>query len=85
MTTRFRRVFGLTILFLLTIFRGAAFSAQRADTLDQKVKSFLERHQGQWNDMNISANDGKYLYDLIIQNKYIRALEIGTSTGHSGI
>jgi caffeoyl-CoA O-methyltransferase len=35
--------------------------------------------------MNIPASDGKLLYELIIKNKYRNALEIGTSTGHSGI
>jgi predicted O-methyltransferase YrrM len=29
--------------------------------------------------------DGKLLYDIIIKNNYKSALEIGTSTGHSGI
>jgi len=29
--------------------------------------------------------DGKLLYDIIIRNKYTKALEIGTSTGHSSI
>ncbi|MBN2411385.1 class I SAM-dependent methyltransferase [candidate division KSB1 bacterium] len=35
--------------------------------------------------MNISSIDGQILYDLILKNNYTRALEIGTSTGHSGI
>ena len=30
-------------------------------------------------------SDGKLLYDIIVKNKYKRAVEIGTSTGHSGI
>jgi predicted O-methyltransferase YrrM len=49
------------------------------------VKKFLDSHAGQWHDLNVPANDGKLLYDLIIKGKYTRALEIGTSTGHSGI
>ena len=53
--------------------------------LDEKVKKFLHSHAGQWHDMNIPTSDGKLLYDLIIKNKYTKALEIGTSTGHSGI
>ncbi len=85
MTSRFWAALGLTIIFFITIFWAAPFPAQSQDALDQKVRSFLDRHRGQWYDMNISASDGKYLYDLIIQNKYTRALEIGTSTGHSGI
>jgi caffeoyl-CoA O-methyltransferase len=35
--------------------------------------------------MNIPIADGKLLYDLIIKGNYKSALEIGTSTGHSGI
>jgi predicted O-methyltransferase YrrM len=53
--------------------------------LDAKVKAFLDNHAGDWYDMNIPSVDGKTLYDLIIKNKYRAALEIGTSTGHSGI
>ena len=54
-------------------------------SLDEKVKKFLENHRKEWRDWNISEADGKVLYDLIIKNNYTRALEIGTSTGHSGI
>lgn len=53
--------------------------------LDEKVKKFLSDNSGQWHDMNIPTADGKLLYDLIIKGKYKSALEIGTSTGHSGI
>jgi predicted O-methyltransferase YrrM len=53
--------------------------------LDQKVRNFLDSHRRSWRDMNVSETDGKILYDLIIKNNYTRALEIGTSTGHSGI
>jgi caffeoyl-CoA O-methyltransferase len=53
--------------------------------LDEKVKKFLSDHSGQWHDLNIPTPDGKALYDIIIKGKYKNALEIGTSTGHSGI
>ena len=53
--------------------------------LDEKVKKFLADHSGQWHDMNIPTSDGQLLYDLIIKGNYKSALEIGTSTGHSGI
>ncbi|MCP4312484.1 MAG: methyltransferase [Bacteroidetes bacterium] len=53
--------------------------------LDKKVEKFLEEHAGQWYNMNVPARDGQLLYDLIIQGNYKSALEIGTSTGHSGI
>jgi len=53
--------------------------------LDEKVKKFLADHSGQWHDMNIPTADGQLLYDLIIKGSYKSALEIGTSTGNSGI
>jgi predicted O-methyltransferase YrrM len=53
--------------------------------LDEKVKKFLSEHSRQWYDMNVPAVDGQLLYDIIIKNNYKSALEIGTSTGHSGI
>ena len=53
--------------------------------LDLKVKRFIESHRGQWVDWNIPEVDGRVLYDLIIQNNYKKAVDIGTSTGHSAI
>ena len=53
--------------------------------LDKKVGDFLESHRYQWHDENITAADGKVLYDLILKHRYTKAVEIGTSTGHSGI
>ena len=54
-------------------------------SLDEKVKKFLENHRRKWIDWNVSEADGNVLYNLIIKNKYKKALEIGTSTGHSAI
>ncbi|MBN2029210.1 class I SAM-dependent methyltransferase [bacterium] len=51
--------------------------------LDERVQQFLDEHRYQWRDLNIPASDGQLLYDLIVENGYTRALEIGTSTGHS--
>jgi predicted O-methyltransferase YrrM len=75
------------LLFLLLAAAGAAQTAagQAGPDLDRKVQSFLEAHAGEWQDMNVSEADGRILYDLIVHKKYTRALEIGTSTGHSGI
>jgi predicted O-methyltransferase YrrM len=49
------------------------------------VKRFLQENRYDWYDMNVPASDGKILYDIIVRNKYKQALEIGTSTGHSGV
>jgi predicted O-methyltransferase YrrM len=53
--------------------------------LDKKVREFLEEHSRQWYDMNVPKMDGQLIFDIIIENGYTSALEIGTSTGHSGI
>lgn len=53
--------------------------------IDEKVKKFLNDNSYGWRDMNVPASDGKLLYDIIVKNNYKTALEIGTSTGHSGI
>ena len=63
---------------------GASQPLQDED-LDQRVREFLEQNRRAWRDMNVPAVDGQMLYDLIVENNYTRALEIGTSTGHSGI
>ena len=54
-------------------------------TLDDRVKKFLEANRYNWHDMNVPYQDGQVLHDLIIKNGYTSALEIGTSTGHSTI
>jgi predicted O-methyltransferase YrrM len=54
-------------------------------SIDQKVSTFLQSQREKWRDWNVPYADGKALYDLIVKNKYRRALEIGTSTGHSAI
>jgi len=60
-------------------------SLKENPALDAKVKKFLADHAGQWHDLNIPTSDGQLLYDLITKGNYKSALEIGTSTGHSGI
>lgn len=68
----------------------AAFSAcgqypETENSLDKKVKGFLEKNASEWRDMNVPLTDGKILYDIIVENGYTSAVEIGTSTGHSAI
>ena len=71
------------ILFLSCNSRGQYPEAD--NDLDRKVKDFLEENANNWRDMNVSITDGRILYDLIIENNYTKAVEIGTSTGHSAI
>ena len=85
---------GMVFLVLLTAFCSSSFPAQTAPAArsngddpgtDETVRSFLQSMKGRWHDMNVGAADGRVLYDLIIKHHYTKALEIGTSTGHSGI
>ena len=77
----------LTVISFFLAFVPLVLSQQngKATALDKRVRSFLDSHAGQWHDMNVPEADGKLLHDIIIKNKYTRALEIGTSTGLSGI
>jgi predicted O-methyltransferase YrrM len=79
--------FFVFLFLLVMLFINVDFARQdKGDSnLDKKVKKFLENHRGQWYDMNVPESDGKVLYDLVIKHKYKKALEIGTSTGHSSI
>jgi caffeoyl-CoA O-methyltransferase len=87
-----RRIFSIGFFFisfmlLSGLFINSAYSeaVKLNMDLDSKVRGFLESHRGQWADWNVPEVDGKVLYDLIIRNNYKKALEIGTSTGHSAI
>lgn len=53
--------------------------------VDTRVRAVLDARRGTWRDMNVPEVDGRTLHDLILTHKYTRALEIGTSTGHSGL
>ncbi len=63
-----------------------AVSAAADDTaLDQRVQAFLLQKRGSWHEWNVPAEDGRILHGLVLKHHFTRALEIGTSTGHSGI
>jgi caffeoyl-CoA O-methyltransferase len=78
------RVAGVLALGAAVLSTSAA-GQDRRTPLDATVQAFLERHRGTWRDLNVPASDGKLLHDLILERKFTRALEIGTSTGHSGV
>lgn len=75
------------LLFVLQVGCSQSNSQSQQDKseLDKRVENFLNDHQRSWRDMNVPAQDGRILYNLIIENNYTSALEIGTSTGHSTI
>lgn len=88
MKYRFKNYLLIFSLFLGLVFSTASGLSQeleRNQSLDQKVQNFLRSQRGKWRQANVPAADGKVLYDLIIKHNYKRALEIGTSTGHSAI
>src|SRR4030042_1845974 len=78
--------FLIILLFLsVTLFNHRAISQDpnADDTFDEKVRTFLRGSR--WRAENVPYADGRVLYDIIVKNNYTRALEIGTSTGHSAI
>ncbi|MGB2907430.1 MAG: class I SAM-dependent methyltransferase [Candidatus Aminicenantaceae bacterium] len=76
----------LLVAALSVVFIPCSLASVSADEdLDVRVKKFLDSNDWGRGDMNVPAVDGRTLYDIIVTHKYTRALEIGTSTGHSGI
>lgn len=75
----------LTGFALMTTENIQAQELRETPELDKTVRAFLDKTKGDWDDWNVPYADGQLLYDLIIENKYTRAVEIGTSTGHSSI
>ncbi|MCG6926148.1 MAG: class I SAM-dependent methyltransferase [Acidobacteria bacterium] len=64
---------------------ATAEEASAQASLDDQVEAFLRARQSTWRDMNVPRRDGQFLHDMIVEKGYTRALEIGTSSGHSSI
>jgi caffeoyl-CoA O-methyltransferase len=81
------KITAVLLLLLGTILPPFALAqaAPAPQSLDERVRQFLDAQKDQWREENITASDGRFLYDLIVKKSYTRVLEIGTSTGHSGI
>lgn len=75
----------IIIAVLCSFSQGLAQYPAVENELDKKVKAFLKDNAENWGDMNIPINDGKILYDIIVENNFKNSVEIGTSTGHSAI
>ncbi|WP_255501838.1 O-methyltransferase [Olivibacter sp. SDN3] len=74
------------MLFLfLSVITGCAAQGTKQEKLDERVLKFLKANEQQWQNLNVPYEDGQVLHDLIVNNNYQSALEIGTSTGHSTI
>ncbi len=53
------------------------------DSLDARVRRVLNDRS--WHEMNVPTSDGQLLHDLILERRFTRVLEVGTSTGRSAI
>jgi predicted O-methyltransferase YrrM len=75
------------LFFVLSGYTSPGYSqvVEKKRSIDEKVKKFLNKMRNRWRDFNVPEEDGKILYEIIVQNKYKKALEVGTSTGHSAI
>jgi caffeoyl-CoA O-methyltransferase len=71
--------------FLAATVGGPAAGRQPKASIDSTVTAFLQAHRDAWHDLNVPVSDGQALYDLVVASGAKRALEIGTSTGRSGI
>jgi caffeoyl-CoA O-methyltransferase len=74
---------GISTLLTIACSSSSAQEGTGSSPADAAIRAFLDRQR--WRDLNVPASDGRLLYDLILEKKFTRALEIGTSTGHSGI
>ncbi|MCJ7812835.1 class I SAM-dependent methyltransferase [bacterium] len=81
----FRSFMGIVLLSMICFYQRAFCQNLNMNAeLDKKVKAFLDENNRRWRDSNIPYSDGQLLFDIIVKNNYKSALEIGTSTGHSG-
>ena len=84
-----RLVVSTLTAFLLALVPVAACAPQASTTgtdgFDMAVQRFLDQRRGTWRDMNVPEADGRALRDVIVERGAKRAVEIGTSTGLSGI
>lgn len=70
---------------LFSSLAGSAPAQSAAPSIDDRVRAFLGKMEHRWRDMNVPEADGEMLHDIVLSHGYTRALEIGTSTGLSGI
>ena len=58
-----------------------AFKDLKNKNMVEVLKNFPEKP----NRYNVPAEDGRLLYDLIVENNYKKVLEVGTSNGYSAL
>ncbi len=78
---------GLSILVLILL--SASLPVQQNDPFqgitDEKVLPMLKHLPYRHGGMNVPAEDGRLLYDIILDKAYKKGLEIGTSNGYSAL
>jgi caffeoyl-CoA O-methyltransferase len=42
--------------------------SRAAEALDARVQAFLDRHVGDWHDLNVPASDGRILHDFVFSD-----------------
>ena len=52
---------------------------------DRQLAELLTGKRSQWRDLNVPYRDGEFLRDFIAERNVRSVIEIGTSTGHSGL
>jgi predicted O-methyltransferase YrrM len=62
-----------------------ALPADAASDLDRRIERVIQDQRDKWRDLNVPYKDGAFLRDFVIRNNFKRVVEIGTSTGHSGL
>jgi predicted O-methyltransferase YrrM len=74
---------------MVFVLLSASLPAQRNDPFqgitDEKVLPMLKHLPYRHGGMNVPAEDGRLLYDIILDKRYKRGLEIGTSNGYSAL
>jgi predicted O-methyltransferase YrrM len=74
-----------TLLVVIAVLGLPRLGGSQTRELDARVQAFLDGARGGWRDLNVPYEDGRVLHDLILARGFKRGLEIGTSTGHSGV
>ncbi len=79
----------ISIAILAVMICTSVFSTSRSENdttaSDARIRKVIDSHRSSWEGMNVPEADGQALHDIVLQNKYKNALEIGTSNGYSGL
>lgn len=77
------------LLLLVVVMLSSSLAGQQNNPYegitDEKVLPMLKHLPYRHGGMNVPAEDGRILYDIILDKGYKRGLEIGTSNGYSAL